>query len=50
MMNTCKFRCCTCKQRLRSFNEVDTHKIPDKNNVKHVVVPIIKCIYCHGCD
>ena len=45
-----RFKCCNCQRILYGMDEVEMHREPDVNGLVHTVVPITKCIFCHGCD
>ena len=46
------FKCCNCQRTFNSFEEVNEHMKPTKENnyEVHAVVQIEKCLQCKGCS
>lgn len=44
-----RWKCCNCK-RIIPKSQLEIHREPDVNGLVHTVVPITKCLFCHGCD
>lgn len=46
-----RFKCCICQRIFYGIEDANRHrKWADVNGLVHTVVPITKCIFCHGCD
>ena len=44
-----RFKCCNCQRIFYGIVDANNHRVPDVNGLVHTVVPITKCIFCHGC-